>query len=48
MNDPAVQQKLLVAGLAVDNMPRDQWITFAKKTYVTWGDVARRNNIKVQ
>jgi len=48
MSDPALQQKLLTAGLAIDNMPRDQWIAFAKKTYVTWGDVARRNNIKVQ
>ena len=48
MNDPGVQKRLLDAGLAIDNMPRDQWITFAKKTYVTWGDVARRNNIKVQ
>jgi len=48
MNDPVVQQKLVAAGLAVDNMPRDQWIAFTKKTLVTWGDVARRNNIKVQ
>lgn len=48
MNDPAVQERLTKAGLAVDNMPRDQWIAFAKKTHTIWGDVARRNNIKVQ
>ena len=48
MNDPVVQQKLVAAGLAVDNMPRDQWLTFTKKTLVTWGDVARRNNIRIQ
>ena len=48
MSDPVVQERLVKAGLAVDNMPRDQWIAFAKKTYATWGDVARRNNIKVQ
>ena len=48
MNDPAVQDKLVKAGLAVDNMPRDQWIAFAKKTHATWGEVARRNNIKMQ
>jgi tripartite-type tricarboxylate transporter receptor subunit TctC len=48
MNDPAVQERLVKAGLAVDNMPRDQWIAMAKKTYVTWGEVARSNNIKVQ
>ncbi len=48
MNDKGVQERLEKAGLAVDNMPREQWIAFAKKTYVTWGDVARRNNIKVQ
>jgi tripartite-type tricarboxylate transporter receptor subunit TctC len=48
MNDPAVQQRLVTAGLAVDNMPRDQWIAFARKTHTTWGEVARRNNIKVQ
>jgi len=48
MNDPTVQQRLVQAGLAVDNMPRDQWIAFAKKTHATWGDVARRNNIRVQ
>src|SRR5689334_24132575 len=28
MNDPVVQQKLIAAGLAIDNMPRDQWLTF--------------------
>jgi tripartite-type tricarboxylate transporter receptor subunit TctC len=48
MNDPAVQDRLVKAGLVVDNMPRDEWIAFAKKTYATWGDVARRNNIKLQ
>jgi tripartite-type tricarboxylate transporter receptor subunit TctC len=48
MNDKSVQERLEKAGLAVDNMPRDQWIEFARKTYATWGDVARRNNIKVQ
>lgn len=48
MSDPAVQERLTKAGLAVDNMPRDQWIAFAKKTHALWGDVARRNNIKMQ
>jgi tripartite-type tricarboxylate transporter receptor subunit TctC len=48
MNDPAVQERLTKAGLAVDNMPRDQWIAFAKKTHALCGDVARRNNIKMQ
>ena len=48
MSDKAVQERLEKAGLAVDNMPRDKWIEFARKTHQTWGDVARRNNIKVQ
>jgi tripartite-type tricarboxylate transporter receptor subunit TctC len=48
MNDPGVQDRLLKAGLAIDNMPREQWIEFAKKTHATWGDVARKNNIRVQ
>ena len=48
MNDPAVQERLVKAGLAIDNMPRDQWIAFAKKTSVTWADVAKKNNIRVQ
>jgi tripartite-type tricarboxylate transporter receptor subunit TctC len=48
MNDRSVQERLVNAGLAVDNMPREQWIAFAKKTHATWGDVARRNNIKLQ
>ncbi len=48
MKDPAVTDRLLKAGLAIDNMPRDEWIAFAKKTHVTWGEVARKNNIKVQ
>jgi len=46
--DPAVQQRLMDAGLVVDNQPRDEWIGFTKKTLVTWGDVARRNNIRMQ
>ena len=29
MSDPALQERLTKAGLAVDNMPRDQWIAFA-------------------
>ncbi len=48
MSDPAVQQKLVAAGLMVDNQSRDDWNTFARKTLVVWGDVARKNNIKVQ
>ncbi len=48
LKDPAVTERLLKAGLAIDNMPRDEWIAFARKTHVTWGEVARRNNIKVQ
>ena len=48
LSDPAVQQRILAAGLMVDNQPRDEWIAFARKTHTTWGDVARRNNIKVQ
>jgi tripartite-type tricarboxylate transporter receptor subunit TctC len=48
LSDPAVQQRLVAAGLVVDNQPRDEWIAFAKKTLVTWGEVARRNNIKMQ
>jgi tripartite-type tricarboxylate transporter receptor subunit TctC len=48
MNDRGVQERLVNAGLAVDNMPREQWIAFARKTHATWGDVARRNNIKLQ
>ena len=48
MNDASVQERLTKAGLAIDNMPRDQWIAFFKQTHTTWGDVARRNNIKVQ
>jgi tripartite-type tricarboxylate transporter receptor subunit TctC len=45
--DPAMQQKIIAAGLVVDNQPREDWIAFARKTLVTWGEVARRNNIKV-
>lgn len=48
MNDKAVQEKLVRAGLAVDNQSRDDWIAFARKTSVTWAEVAKRNNIKVQ
>jgi tripartite-type tricarboxylate transporter receptor subunit TctC len=48
MNDKSLQERLEKAGLAVDNMPREEWIAFARKTHATWGDVARRNNIKVQ
>lgn len=48
MNDPAVQDRLLKAGLAIDNQSRDEWIAFARKTSVTWAEVARKNNIKVQ
>ena len=48
MNDPAVQERLTKAGLAVDNAPRDQWIAMFKRTHQAWGDVARKNNIKVQ
>jgi tripartite-type tricarboxylate transporter receptor subunit TctC len=48
LSDPAVQQRLVAAGLVVDNQPRDEWIAFARKTLVVWGDVARKNNIKVQ
>ncbi len=48
MNDPVLQERLTKAGLAIDNMPRDQWIAFAKQTHTTWGEVARKNNIKVQ
>ena len=48
LSDPAVQEKLVKAGLAVDNQPRDEWLKWTRQTYVTWGDVARRNNIKVQ
>ncbi len=46
--DPAMQQRVIAAGLVVDNVKRDDWIAFAKKTLVVWGDVARKNNIKVQ
>jgi tripartite-type tricarboxylate transporter receptor subunit TctC len=48
MNDPAVQQKLTTAGLMVDNMPREEWIAFGKKTGVTWAEVAKKNNIRMQ
>ena len=48
MNDPALQDRLTKAGLAVDNAPRDQWIAMFKRTHQAWGDVARKNNIKVQ
>ena len=48
LNDPAVQQRLVGAGLMVDNQPRDEWIAFARQTLTVWGDVARKNNIRVQ
>jgi tripartite-type tricarboxylate transporter receptor subunit TctC len=48
MSDPGLQERLLKAGLAIDNMPRDEWIAFFKRTHATWGDVARKNNIRVQ
>lgn len=48
MSDPAMQRRIVEAGLVVDNMPRDEWLVFARKTYDQWGEVARRNNIKVQ
>jgi tripartite-type tricarboxylate transporter receptor subunit TctC len=48
MNDPKVQERLVTAGLVVDNQPRDKWIEFAHRTFKQWGDVARANNIKVQ
>jgi tripartite-type tricarboxylate transporter receptor subunit TctC len=48
MNDPVVQDKLVKAGLAVDNQPRDEWMKWTKETLVTWGEVARKNNIRVQ
>jgi tripartite-type tricarboxylate transporter receptor subunit TctC len=47
MSDPVVQKRLVDNGLMVDNQPRDEWIAFARKTLVQWGDVARRANIKV-
>jgi tripartite-type tricarboxylate transporter receptor subunit TctC len=48
LSDPAMQKRIIDAGLVVDNVSRDEWIAFAKKTLVVWGDVARKNNIKVQ
>ena len=48
LSDPAMQAKIINAGLVVDNVSRDEWIAFAKKTLVVWGEVARKNNIKVQ
>ncbi len=47
MSDPAMQERLVGAGLVVDNQPREEWISFARQTLVTWGEVARRNNIKI-
>jgi tripartite-type tricarboxylate transporter receptor subunit TctC len=47
MSDPAIQKRLVENGLMVDNQPRDEWIAFARKTLVKWGEVARRANIKV-
>ncbi len=47
LSDPGLQQRLIANGLVVDNMPRDEWIAFARKTLVQWGEVARRANVKV-
>ena len=47
MSDPVIQKRLVDNGLMVDNQPRDEWIAFARKTLVQWGDVARRANIKI-
>lgn len=47
LSDPVIQKRLVDNGLMVDNQPRDEWIAFAKKTLVQWGDVARRANIKI-
>jgi tripartite-type tricarboxylate transporter receptor subunit TctC len=47
MSDPVVQEKLVKAGLVVDNMPRDEWLAFTKADLVKWGDVVKRANIKV-
>jgi len=47
LSDPALQQRIMASGLAVDNMPRDQWIAFARMTAVQWAEVARRANIRV-
>ncbi len=46
--NPDIAAKILAAGLVVDNMPREEWLVFTKGTLKQWGDVARRNNIKVQ
>lgn len=48
LSDPAMQKRVVDAGLVVDNVSRDEWIAFARKTLVVWGDVARKNNIKIQ
>ena len=48
LSNPDIQAKIVAAGLVVDNMPREQWLVFTKGTLAQWGDVARRNNIKVQ
>jgi tripartite-type tricarboxylate transporter receptor subunit TctC len=47
LSDPALQQRLVASGLAVDNMPREQWIAFARMTGKQWAEVARHANIKV-
>ena len=47
MSDPVIQKRLVDNGLMVDNQPRDEWIAFARKTLVQWGEVARRANIKI-
>lgn len=48
LSDPAMQKRIVDAGLVVDNVSRDEWITFARKTLVVRGDVARKNKIKIQ
>ena len=47
LSDPAMQQRLVAAGLVVDNQPRERDPLVARQTLVTWGEVARRNNIKI-
>ena len=47
MNDPAVQQRLIQNGLVVDNMPRDDWIAFAKADLIKWAEVVKRAGIKM-
>jgi tripartite-type tricarboxylate transporter receptor subunit TctC len=48
LSDPLLQKRIIDNGLVVDNMPREEWIVFCRKTLAQWGEVARKNNIKVQ